>query len=542
MTPTITLSRRKHIHDNNFTDSSSFYRPFMSSHDTRRKTSLVSVLALILGLGGFATSLIALCVEWLIPATKAKMPSLDNERINRSGHRIRSISRHPHKNAHVQPETLRRHSSFHTGPVSMIGPLLSQRPQHARRVSFNLESSKHMSTPNGRPRKSSSPACPFTPKDLAVSPDASPRSSDSGTLVPSSSSSNPAHDLPVRCYDAKCDCHSRSITPLELDIRPALAFPASSLTSSRQLLGKRLPSMKKAFGGKRRTSSSASTTTMAEMEPGMRSALLRSSLDSPQGTNASIVESDTQPGTAGNTSGDSYRSAFVRPFMPSRSKTMPPTPLVDQEVKSNVAFSNPWLISRNHTVASDASSEALCKPSSHQQSPGRAFIRRFSSSKSSSQVMAKSSDAGVPVERATSMRPKVPRTEPYGPPYNFPVPGEYLRRADAEEPCNTSTESDSVPIMGKKYKKSCKSKSKRAITALSRQYPQDDLLEALDQKLSALQKVQAVGSNLSPKYILLSESDASAEALRSADMFRTQTSWRASIKRRVVSDSRSMIR
>jgi hypothetical protein len=95
--------------------------------------------------------------------------------------------------------------------------------------------------------------------------------------------------------------------------------------------------------------------------------------------------------------------------------------------------------------------------------------------------------------------------------------------------------------MGKKSKKSRKFKSKRAITAFSRQYPQDDLLDALDQKLSALQKVQAVESNLPPKYIL-SESDASAEALRSADMFHTQTSWRASIKRRVVSDSRSMIR
>ena len=187
--------------------------------------------------------------------------------------------------------------------------------------------------------------------------------------------------------------------------------------------------------------------------------------------------------------------------------------------------------------------EALCKPSSHRQSSGRAFIRRFSSSKTSSPAMAKSSDASdVPVERATSMRSKIPRTEPYGPPYNFPMPGKYLRSTDVEEPCNTSTESDSVPITGKKSKKSRKFKSKRAITALSRQYPQDDLLEALDQKLSALQDMQAVESNLSPKYILLSDSDASAEALRSADMFYTQTSWRASIKRRVVSDSRSMIK
>jgi hypothetical protein len=264
------------------------------------------------------------------------MPSLKNERISRSGHRTRSISsHHPHKNAHVP--TLRRHSSFHTGPVSMIGPLLSQKPQHARQVSFSLESPKRSSTPNGRPRKSSSPACPFALKDLPVSPDASPRSSDSGTLV-SSSSSNPTND---RCYDAKCGCHSRSITPLELDIRPAFTFPASPLTSPRQLLGKRLPSMRKAFGSKRRSSSSASTITMADIEPCMRSALLRSSLDSPQCANASIVESDSQPGTAENRSGESYRSAFVRPFMPSRSTTMPLSP---RECLSRICVHVVWLI------------------------------------------------------------------------------------------------------------------------------------------------------------------------------------------------------
>jgi hypothetical protein len=58
----------------------------------------------------------------------------------------------------------------------------------------------------------------------------------------------------------------------------------------------------------------------------MRCELLRSSIDSPNVTPASIVESDSRPGTAGSTSGESYRSAFVRPFMPIRSKTTPLSP------------------------------------------------------------------------------------------------------------------------------------------------------------------------------------------------------------------------
>ena len=157
--------------------------------------------------------------------------------------------------------------------------------------------------------------------------------------------------------------------------------------------------------------------------------------------------------------------------------------------------------------------------------------------------MAKLSDTpDVPVTRSNLMPSKVPRTEPYGPPYNFPMPGKYLRSTDAEEPCNIGTESDSVPIVKKKSKKSRKSKAKRAITAFSRQYPQDDLVDALDQKLSALQNAQALESNLSPRYILLLESDTSPEVLRSPDMLYRQTNWRAPTKRRVVSDSRSMIR
>jgi hypothetical protein len=239
------------------------------------------------------------------------MPPM-NGQTSVNGPRFRSFSaQHPREIA--QGPTLRRHSSFHPGPDFMPHQFL-QRPKHAQQVSFDLES------PNTLPRKSSSPPCPFASRDFAESRNSSPRSTrsdDSGTLV---STSSPHHlkDLPAHCYNAKCDCHS--MTPLELDIRPAFTSPS---TSPKPFLGKRLPNMKNAFSSKRRASSSA---TIAEVEPSMRCELLRSSIDSPNVTPASIVESDSRPGTAGSTSGESYRSAFVRPFMPIRSKTTPLSP------------------------------------------------------------------------------------------------------------------------------------------------------------------------------------------------------------------------
>jgi hypothetical protein len=314
-------------------------------------------------------SLISLCLGWLIPATKAKMPLTDTRR-HINGHRILSVSaqRSPNKKAHA-PE-LRRHSSFHPAPVPIIGSFF-HRPTHGRQVSFTLASPKRSSAPNTL-HKSYSPMRPFALKDFTESDDSSLQSSlrsdDSRTLVSTSSSSR-ANDLLAQGDDAKYDCHSsRPMTPLELDIQPPFSYPSSPLALPKQLLGKRLPSMKKAF--RRRTSSSSSAIIIAEVEPGIRSELLRSSLDS---TGVMIAQSDS---VSGNISGDNYRPAFVRPFIPSRSKTMPHSPrgclplnvcmclannmaiiVVDQEAypsrKSNIGFSNPWSTPRGPTGVSD---------------------------------------------------------------------------------------------------------------------------------------------------------------------------------------------
>jgi hypothetical protein len=65
-TPTITFSRRTHNYNHNFTIPSNIFRTFMSSHDKVHKTSLVNLLAVILGLGGFATVSIFFKYPWQV--------------------------------------------------------------------------------------------------------------------------------------------------------------------------------------------------------------------------------------------------------------------------------------------------------------------------------------------------------------------------------------------------------------------------------------------------------------------------------------------
>ena len=117
-----------------------------------------------------------------------------------------------------------------------------------------------------------------------------------------------------------------------------------------------------------------------------------------------------------------------------------------------------------------------------------------------------------------------------------------MSSACVKESRHTHTGSDSGLIVEKKSKKSCGSKPRRPVTADSRQYPQDDLVDALDEKLSALQNAQAFGRDSVPRYIIASECDASPDDLRCPELHPTKTGWGASVKRQVVSDSRSMLR
>ena len=116
------------------------------------------------------------------------------------------------------------------------------------------------------------------------------------------------------------------------------------------------------------------------------------------------------------------------------------------------------------------------------------------------------------------------------------MPSEFVDTELTEEASHTHTESDTAAVVEKRktLRRTRRFRLKRPVTAVSRQYHQDDLIEALDKKLSVLKSTRE--KDFPPKYLWGSESDASPETLRSPDV---RTGWRASVKRRVVSDSRS---
>jgi len=129
-----------------------------------------------------------------------------------------------------------------------------------------------------------------------------------------------------------------------------------------------------------------------------------------------------------------------------------------------------------------------------------------------------------PIKRTDSVQqPKTLRTEPYGPPYNCPMPGKYVNES------HPRTGSDSVLVVAEKKPKTLRRTTpRRPIMALSGKYPQDDLVDALDEKLSALQNAQSRETGFLPRYIILSESDV-GEFSRTPDML---PAWCASVSRR----------
>lgn len=210
--------------------------------------------------------------------------------------------RHPSFN--VCAPTLRRHSSFHARPAPMTDPI-PQRPNNTRHVSFNLDTSKLLRASSTLPRRLSSTKSPFSFNQFVESPESSHRSSEDSTILPSASS--------FKNYDATSGYHSSpSMNTVELDIRPTQPYPLSRF-------GKRLPGMKNAFAGKKKSSSSSTSTPSTE--PALKSELLPSSTDSPYIPTSSLSESESRPGTAGST--NSVRSSFVRTFITNRSKTAP---------------------------------------------------------------------------------------------------------------------------------------------------------------------------------------------------------------------------
>lgn len=275
----------------------------------------------------------------------SKMPEMVERPAGRTSHPVVIVA---HREAPipvtVEPPSLRRHSSFHRPPVPM-GDSAPSRPFYDRRVSFDLAPGKKFFRTHQR--KNSSPLCAFKLRDFAEDSDSSRRSSprsDSGTLV--------------------SDVHSStSMTPLDLEIRPAFSTASSGMGSPRPSLGKRLPSLKNPFATMRRISSSSVSPIAAEFHPELRSEVLRSNLnqESPYFPSMPLPGTEARPRTPSTISGESQRSAFGL-LMPNRAPKSPrelhcdttsqpssltlPLTVADQQQAKNRApskrFPNPW--------------------------------------------------------------------------------------------------------------------------------------------------------------------------------------------------------
>jgi len=83
-----------------------------------------------------------------------------------------------------------------------------------------------------------------------------------------------------------------------------------------------------------------------------------------------------------------------------------------------------------------------------------------------------------------------------------------------------------------------KSRKPQMMQPSFQQYAQDDLVQVVDEKLSAWQNKLALETELEPKYIWGPAEDPSPEVVfRDPDMVHTRTGWDASVNCRVVDES-----
>ncbi|KAG1839234.1 hypothetical protein DFJ58DRAFT_733454 [Suillus subalutaceus] len=185
------------------------------------KTVLAGTLALLLGLLGFVTSIFALGVVWIVPAMRTQTPPY-REPIHRQLHRS------PQTLPGLTP-SLRRAASFpdlHKTPSSE-----GQLPVTSRHVSFNIGATESYNSSLARSvSMNPSPMPPTIQRRWppAMSP-FSRRRPTQGESTPSSptvqdesnttacnyrlsptSKSTRVHDLPLKCFDKRCELPSRS--------------------------------------------------------------------------------------------------------------------------------------------------------------------------------------------------------------------------------------------------------------------------------------------------------------------------------------------
>lgn len=501
------------------------------------KTVLAAILALLLGLLGFVISIAALGVVWIVPAMRIQVPPyrepIHRQQLRRSSKKLRGpvLTSSPEPMLQTLPPippasktpSLRRAASFpdlHITPSSDRQPLVT-----SRHVSFNIGAPKSYN-PGWAKSVTMNPS-PVPPTIQRRWPPAmspfSRRRPTQGESAPSSptvryesnatacnhrssptSKSTRLHDLPLKCFDEHCECRRDHQNSLGCDEHGTMNLPqvdsfseGTASTRSSRAISLRLPSVRKAFSGKRRPASVPPCTPLVI------------------GVTAK-EQSQQQNPTAGHpvrtlpspppfpTSGEMYRAEYVNPFRTRKSKIIPTTPAELEVTKSSrrprFPFSGPWSSPQPAGLSPDLSPSATSSTSIFPNSPSalrRTFTSHFTPFKSPAISSSSSLECPSPmpspqlqvnVPKLTgkySLRP-VPRTQPYGPPWNAVMPGQYHDLA------NGSLDDVLIKRPRRGYKRGegrgfkSHSRTLAPIDASESEYLPDNLVDELAQRLSGL--------------------------------------------------------
>lgn len=501
------------------------------------KTVLAAILALLLGLLGFVISVVALGVVWIVPAMRTQTPPyrepIHRQLLRRSPKNLRGhvLTSSPEPMLQTLPSipsvsrtpSLPRAASF---PELHITPSERQLLVTSRHVSFNIEapesynpswaksvSINQSSMPPTIQRRWPPAMSPFSRRrptqgeSAPTSPTIRYESNATACNYKSSPTSKSIrlHDLPLKCFDEHCECRRGRQNSLGCDEHGKMNLPqvdsfseGTASTRSSRAISLRLPSVRKAFSGKRRP---ASVPPCAPVVIGV-TAREQSQQKSP--TAGHPVGTLPSPPPF-QTSGEMYRAEYVNPFRTRKSKTTPTTLAKLEDSKSSrrsrFSLSGPWSSPKPASLSPDLPPSATSSTSIFPNSPSafrRTFTSHFTPIFKSPAISSSSSlecPSPIPSPQLQVNMPKltgkyslrsVPRTQPYGPPWNAVMPGQ------CHDLVNGSLDDVLIKRPRRGYKRAenqgfkSHSRTLAPIDASENEYPPDNPMNELAQRLSGL--------------------------------------------------------
>lgn len=435
------------------------------------KTVLAGILALLLGLLGFVTSIFALGLVWIVPAMRTQTPPYRepiHRQLHRSPQKLLSLvlTSSPEPMLQTLPlippgsntPSLRRAASFpdlHKTPSSEGQP-----PVTSRHVSFNIGTAESYNpslagsvsmNPSPMPptiqRRWPPTMSPFSRRrpTQGESAPSSPNVQDESNTTSCNYRSSPTskstrvHDLPLKCFDERCECRRGRRNNLGCDEHGTMNLPhidsfseGTTSTRSSRAISLRLPSVRKAFSGKRRPASvPPCTPVMINVNAKEQSQQQNHTVGYPVGTLPSPPPFPT--------SGEMYRAEYVNPFRTRKSKVTPKLQASKSSRRSRFSLSGPWSSPKSAGLSPDLALSATSSTSIVPNSPSalrRTFTSHFTPLFKSPAISSPSSleclspmpspqlQVNVPKLIGKHSLRSVPRTQPYGPPWNAVMPGQ----------------------------------------------------------------------------------------------------------------------